>query len=558
MRRRRFLGALGGGFGAAAQPGAPGGVAAPAVAPQGEPYELMGNRLVFLNWFYIRPGSFEWRDERGESVGLRSEVGPDAAHLAHTDQPFGIRLVAQAAQRLGPLLQADAPWEEGAGVHLTTVLRDGGMFRAWGVPFTFSGDPPGQKHSYYLESGDGLNWKRPKLGIVELGGSRDNNLVDLFQVDGGTVFIDPSAPSAERYKLIAEGPFPREVCQTYLRRRPNDWDGKVRWADDGSAKGMKGAVSSDGFHWTMFPEPMVMEMTDTHLTGYYDQRLRKYVAYTRTWATRERSPRVVGETRGMRRDVAVRADYWWQVGRRSIGRSETANFREFPVHETILEPGPDLLPSDTLYTNGKTVYPGAPDHHLLFPTIWHTASDSTSITVASSHDGKIWHFLPGAPVFATGPFGSFDGGCVFAHPNLVELADGRLVMPYSGYSVPHKYPRRKWRFAPGYMVWPKGRLVALEAKERGEFATVGIMPPGRRLRINALTRRGGGIFVEVAAMDGRPLAGRSFAEARPIVGDHHWSTLTWRGQEDLGHPENTGVILRFCMDQAQLFGLEFV
>jgi len=62
----------------------------------------------------------------------------------------------------------------------------------------------------------------------------------------------------------------------------------------------------------------------------------------------------------------------------------------------------------------------------------------------------------------------------------------------------------------------------------------------------------------VAAMDGHPLAGRSFAEARPIVGDHHWSTLTWRGQEDLGHPENTGVILRFRMDQAQLFGLEFV
>jgi hypothetical protein len=260
----------------------------------------------------------------------------------------------------------------------------------------------------------------------------------------------------------------------------------------------------------------------------------------------------------MRKDVAVRADYWWQVGRRSIGRSESPDFRQFPIHETILEPGPDLLPTDTLYTNGRTVYPGAPEQHLMFPTIWHTASDSTSITMASSHDGRVWHFLPGGPVFATGPFGSFDGGCVFAHPNLIELAGGSLAMPYSGYNVPHKYPRRQWKFAPGYMVWPKGRLVALEAAGEGAFATAGIMPPGRKLRINAVTKRGGGILVEVAGIDGSPLPGRSFDEARRISGDHHWTLLSWNGQEDLGFAADSAVILRFRMDQAQLYGLEFI
>lgn len=82
-------------------------------------------------------------------------------------------------------------------------------------------------------------------------------------------------------------------------------------------------------------------------------------------------------------------------------------------------------------------------------------------------------------MFATGPFGAFDGGCVFAHPQLTELGDNRWVLPYSAYNVPHKYPRRLWKFAPGYAVWPKGRLVALEAAERGEFATIGLVPPGR-------------------------------------------------------------------------------
>jgi len=256
-------------------------------------------------------------------------------------------------------------------------------------------------------------------------------------------------------------------------------------------------------------------------------------------------------------EAPARVTYRWAVGRRSIGRSETSDYREFPIHETILTPGPDLLPSDTLYTNGKTTMPGAPDHHLLFPTIWHTANDSTSVALATSHDGKLWHFVPGSPVFATAPFGAFDGGCIFAHPNLLELPDGRFVLPYTGYNVPHKYPRKLWKYAPGYAVWPKGRLVALEAPERGEFATVGILPPGRTLRINAVTMRGGSILVEVAALNGKPLPGRSFSEARRITGDHHWTAVTWNGQTDLGYVDGAGVILRFRMDQAQLFGLEF-
>jgi len=50
-------------------------------------------------------------------------------------------------------------------------------------------------------------------------------------------------------------------------------DPKLRIRDAGSVTGMKGAVSPDGLHWTMFAEPMVMEVTDTQLTAYYDVRL---------------------------------------------------------------------------------------------------------------------------------------------------------------------------------------------------------------------------------------------------------------------------------------------
>jgi hypothetical protein len=309
---------------------------------------------------------------------------------------------------------------------------------------------------------------------------------------------------------------------------------------------MMGAVSSDGLHWTMLPEPMAVEITDTQLTAYYDAQLRKYVAFTRTWVTAERSHRLT--------EGAARA---WTSGRRAIGRSETTDFRSFPIADTILEPGPDLLPTDLLYTNCKTTFPGAPEHHLLFPTIWHTASDSTSVSIASSHDGRLWHFLPMAPILSTGAFGDFDGGCLFAHPNLTELPNGDFALPYTGYNVPHKYPRQLWNYSLGYAVWPKGRIVALEAAERGEFATVSFFPPGRKLSINALTRRGGSVHVEVVA-GGKVVEGRAFAQATPIVGDQPRAVVNWGGATDLGHPENSPIFLRFRMDQAQLFSLEFL
>ena len=519
---------------------------APANLPVlGEPYELAGKRLPFLNWFYIQTGGFSWIDPNGKKVGTGDSLPPGVAQFRHNDQPYGIHIRALPARRMGPLLKAERPWEEGS-VTITTIIKDGGMYRGWAGPFTTSGDPPGQKHYMYFESADGMNWKRPDAGVVEYNGSRANNIVNIFETDGGSIFVDPSAPAAERYKLIAEGPFSRQAVEAYVRKRPGVWDPRSARTKDGGVHAVKGAVSADGIHWTMFPEPLVIEVTDTQLTAYYDTRLRKYVAFTRTWPAHERSAHFKSEKRS------------WTSMRRSIGRSETSDFHSLPLAETILEPGLDLLPSDVLYTNAKTTYPGAPDQHILFPSIWHMSRDNTSITMATSHDGRMWHFMPGAPVLSTGPFGDFDGGCIFAHPNLTELPNGDFILPYTGYNVPHKYPRKSWKYSLGYAVWPKGRIVALEAAEHGEFATVTFIPPGRKLRVNAVTPRAGSILVEVAGADRKPLAGRSFAEATPIVGDHTATVLSWNGNEDLGHPENSPIFLRFRMDQAQIFSLEFV
>jgi hypothetical protein len=148
-----------------------------------------------------------------------------------------------------------------------------------------------------------------------------------------------------------------------------------------------------------------------------------------------------------------------------------------------------------------------------------------------------------------------------------ELAGKRLVFTNWYYVRPGDLD---WQNDTGESVYVKGsegpwgahykgvdtprriRLIALAAADRGEFATLALMAPGRKLRLHALTERVGSILAQV---DG--VAGRSFAEATPVIGDQHWRPVTWRGQDDLDYQEGQPVVLRFKLERAMLFGLQF-
>jgi len=473
---------------------------------QGEPYELAGKRLVFTNWYYVRPGDLDWLNAQGKSVYVKGSEGPWDAHYKGVDTPRGIRLSAQKPDRiLGPL---ERP--------VRGIIQEGRLLRGW-------------DSNAYLESRDGLTWEKK---------------ADLVNAPEGLVFIDPSASGEERYKSVWTEEISREAFERYRHRRPDGWEPRalLLLEQTGKVSCIRGAVSGDGIRWTKLPEPLVVEYSDTEIVAYYDQALKKYVMYTRYWSVGPRTGRLPPDIRNC----------WTGVGRRAIGRSETGDFRHFPPSELLIEPPPQLSPSDVLYTNCRTAISGAPDHHLMFPAIWHVDQDDTGIGLLSSHDGKVWHWLPGEPLMETQPFGRWDGGCIWASPNLVEFPDGAFALPYRGDNFPHKYPRGQRKIGLGYALWDKGRLVALEAPDRGEFATIAIMPPGRKLRINALTQRVGSILVQV---DG--VTGRSFADAIPVVGNQHWSPVRWKGHDDLGFADGRPIVLRFKLERAKLFGLEF-
>lgn len=502
---------------------------------KGEPYDLGGKRLVFTTWQYVRPGYFSWSDDKGNSVAVVGNQGPTEAHFKRGDHPHGIRLVAQPAQREGPIWSSEIEPGRSGGVMISTLLQDGDTYKAWGI------EAGKERKLAYYESKDGRRWTKPTVQF-ELDGTPGI----LMNIGEGAIFIDPSAPATERYKSVVLDHFSYDEMEAFKKKYPDRWEPLARREDVGSTFYVRGFTSPDGFKWKSQPEPLAIEHSDTQIVAYYDTRLRKYVIYTRNWMIEPKSP-----------TTQATGQPFHMVGRRSIGRSESDDFLKFPLSQPVLVPSPEMLPSDVLYTNCRTSVPGAPMAHLMFPAVWHLGDDSTTMVIASSHDGRVWNYLPGREVLQTAAFGEWDGGCVFARPGLIELPDGTFALSYTGYNVPHKYPRGQFRYATGYMTWPRGRLVALQADGLGEFSTVALIAPGSRLRINAETLRSGSLQIEVANIHGAALAGRSFADCDAIIGDAFRKEVTWKGAADLGVPAGTPIILRFKMDRAKLYHIDF-
>ena len=107
--------------------------------------------------------------------------------------------------KAGVVLRGDRPWDMGWISGAGTVIEDGGRYRMW-----YTGLPPVKRFEddrfrlCYAESKDGVHWEKPNLGIYEWRGSRANNILMETNIENaGGVFVDPTAPAAARYKLVA-------------------------------------------------------------------------------------------------------------------------------------------------------------------------------------------------------------------------------------------------------------------------------------------------------------------------------------------------------------------
>jgi hypothetical protein len=74
--------------------------------PTLEPHVLAGKRVVFTNWYFVRPPFFDWENDKGESVYISKteHFGEYGAHFVTRDVSHGVKFFVEEGEPEFPLL----------------------------------------------------------------------------------------------------------------------------------------------------------------------------------------------------------------------------------------------------------------------------------------------------------------------------------------------------------------------------------------------------------------------------------------------------------------------
>lgn len=184
------------------------------------------------------------------------------------DRLEGASLRLADPQSAGTVLTLDRPWEGIVSAYFT-VLHDAGTYHMYyrGYPGVSGADAV----TCYAVSDDGVQWRRPDLGLFEVAGTRRNNVVLTEPAEAThnfSPFIDtrPGVPAEERFKALG-----------------------------GSANpGLFAFASGDGVRWRRWREQPVLQGGDfdSQNVAFWSDAEQRYVCYYRTrkegyrWVTR--------------------------------------------------------------------------------------------------------------------------------------------------------------------------------------------------------------------------------------------------------------------------------
>ncbi len=412
-----------------------------------------------------------------------------------------------------PILLPEKTWEHNGIWCWLSVIDDDGVYKMW---YDAVGED-GHHRLCYAFSLDGINWHRPKLGIIEYKGSRDNNIVFEGLPESrhhvGTVFKDPSAPEAERYKYIFGG-------------RP-----------DRRGHSIYGAYSSDGIKWKLCKEESIIPWyTDTMNVCFWDEGKEKYVAFVR-----------------LNEECRIRGQI------RAIGRTESERFDDFPPPVKIMEPDSRDPPDMDLYNSAAVKYPYASDVYLMFPSAFYHKHDTLDVQLATSRDGVNFIRWRTPPFLRLGPAGSFDSMEVYMGVGMLKVGD-ELWMYYGGFNVGHSDTKPKPGL--GGIGMARVRLDGFISQDAspsgGNLLTVPLKFKGERLFLNMDGSAGGWLKVEILDENGRPIKGFSEKDADPLFGNNTHKLVTWRGRCNVSSLRDRIIKLRFIGRNVKLYAFQFL
>jgi len=418
------------------------------------------------------------------------------------------------------VLTTNAPWEGNTCAYYT-IFRDGELFRMYyrGSHWDTAAKKAAHREvTCYAESRDGVNWVKPKLGLFEFNGSKENNIV----IDGlGThcfvAFKDenPKARLEARYRGVSRG-WPLGKTGLYIYESP------------------------DGIRWKMTQrEPVITEGAfDSQNLAFWDARIGKYREYHRIFVN------------GIRAIMTATSDDFVQWS-----KAELLNYQ-------------DGIPSQHLYTNAVLPYARGPHLYLGFPTRY-LPNDGQRVepTLMVSRDGLNFHRWLDPIVPESAPKDRGGNRSNYMAWGLVELP-GRpnhlsVYATEAYYTGPDSRLRR--------FEYRKDGFVSIRGGKDGGLLITKPIQLGRladRLTLNYRAAKGGSVRVGLYQPGGEVVPRFSISECSTLTGNQLSQTVMWnslRGdvvgktnadlrQLKRAHPV---VQLRIEMKNADLFSIQF-
>lgn len=461
-----------------------------------------------------------------------------------------------------PLLEPGMPWDSGGIFGHGTVLRDpiDGLWKAWQVSIP---EPKPAKydskwfkaHITYLESPDGVHWERPRLKLKPWPGHDETNIVIDVWSTYASVEVDP-----------ARKDWPYQM--TVFRQPSYTGDGVIPGVPlpSGATKhpvGLYRYRSRDGKEWHAFEGPLKLATADSCYVYHFGKD--NHVCYHKT-----ELPAFPGGLTPF--DVA-------DGGVRLIGRRTSSDGQTWS-DPTAIVLAPDWRdPADTQFmelcplelAGGFTAS----------VTVYHNLTQTIDLQFAASRDGINWWRPERRPVVANTPLGEYGGGMIW--PMRQPVRDGdQLHVYYAGteglhgdlYNTASSGPRvlrargeilsrQSFTYGGDYSAlcrssWTIDRLWALApchgGYTEGVATTTSKSLGGKRLLVNATSRPGGRLRVELLDRDRRPLPGFTAEDCEAVSGDHHRLAVTWKGG---ARAPAEATRARILLKRAFLYGMDW-
>lgn len=447
-----------------------------------------------------------------------------------------VQRVVHPAVKSPPLLTPTEPWEGHSAYIYGTVLKDqpaGSGYRMWYTAFS------GEYYLCYATSRDGITWTKPKLGLIDYKGSKENN---ICHVGGGTLVYDPHTNNeSRRYKLL--------VFHSDPQRKMGYW----------------AYFSPDGLTWTQHGTAPVLTYGDV-ANVCYDPARRRFIATSKQRMLVSNTSVTPGKMdRAAFVSVSDDFTHWSAPGAPgsawvlAVEGDHADDFRTMAaggIEAQIY--GMPIYPYEGLYLGLPWVFDIT---SYTTGTYAVTGDGPIQPQIAASRDLRHWSRPARAPVLPLGRAGAWDDGTLYTSSTL-HVTDREVELYFGAMSMPHgastKTQTQSARIAKA--TWRRDGFVSLHnaGDDPGFVTTRPLACPGARtLHVNARLTGAGSLKVEVLDADDQPLPGYTSADALPISGDSLAAIVQWRGGRDIARLAGQPIVLRFHLTGGDLFSYWF-